>query len=219
MPVLRYTPSASGRLSKSAQVILKKQLLPDTATRCATQYEKSRLGAAAIHDRSRAPGHAPIVDRNFRADHQAKAEWGREVERLKLIHMPDFDDLIYDFRIMAELKTGSAPDFSAPAAHSRSNAISCSHRRARRRSDHPCRRLQHRPLPDPGGCTRPAQEKSPRSGCYARSSLNTSKKIASVIHSVGDVALVSTAPSRGDLEAPMLSFCARFRPHAAGFAR
>ena len=39
---------------------------------------------------------------NFRADHQAKAEWGREVERLKLIHMPDFDDLIYDFRTMAE---------------------------------------------------------------------------------------------------------------------
>jgi hypothetical protein len=41
--VLRYTPSASGRLSKSAQVVLKKQLLPDSATRCATQFEKSRL--------------------------------------------------------------------------------------------------------------------------------------------------------------------------------
>ena len=51
--------------------------------------------AAAIHAHSRALGHAPIVDRNFRADHQAKAECGREVERLKLIHMPDFDDLIY----------------------------------------------------------------------------------------------------------------------------
>src|SRR5208282_1418941 len=58
--------------------------------------------AAAIHDQSRALGHAPIVDRNFRADHQGKAEWGREVERLKLIHIPDFDDLIYDFRTMAE---------------------------------------------------------------------------------------------------------------------
>jgi Transposase DDE domain len=31
--------------------------------------------AAAIHDQSRALGHAPIVDRNFRPDHQAKAEW------------------------------------------------------------------------------------------------------------------------------------------------
>src|ERR1700746_4054215 len=58
--------------------------------------------AAAIHDQSRALGHAPIVDRNFRADHEARAEWGREVERLKLIHMPDFDDAIYDFRTMAE---------------------------------------------------------------------------------------------------------------------
>ena len=58
--------------------------------------------AAAIRDQSRALGHAPIVDRNFRADHEGKAEWGREVERLKLIHMPDFDDRIYDFRTMAE---------------------------------------------------------------------------------------------------------------------
>ena len=58
--------------------------------------------AAAIHDQSRALGHAPIVDRNFRADHEAKAEWGREVERMKLIHRPDFDDAIHDFRTMAE---------------------------------------------------------------------------------------------------------------------
>jgi hypothetical protein len=54
--------------------------------------------AAAIHDHSQALGHAPIVDRNFRADHEAKAEWGREVERQKLIHM----HAIYDFRTMAE---------------------------------------------------------------------------------------------------------------------
>jgi hypothetical protein len=71
--------------------------------------------------KSRALGHAPVVDRNFRADHEGKAEWGREVERLKLIHMPDFDDAIYDFRT-----TSSAPDFSASATRSRSNAISCS---------------------------------------------------------------------------------------------
>ena len=58
--------------------------------------------AAAIHHQSLALGHAPIVARNFRADHEAKAEWRREVERLKLIHMPDFHDLIYDFRTMAE---------------------------------------------------------------------------------------------------------------------
>ncbi|HXZ16787.1 MAG TPA: hypothetical protein VEH77_12580 [Roseiarcus sp.] len=58
--------------------------------------------AAAIRHHSRALGHAPIVERNFRADHEAKAEWSREVERLKLIPMPDCDDVIYDFRTMAE---------------------------------------------------------------------------------------------------------------------
>ena len=38
-----YTPSASGRLSKSAQVVIAKQLLPDLATRCAIQFEKCGL--------------------------------------------------------------------------------------------------------------------------------------------------------------------------------
>jgi hypothetical protein len=39
----------------------------------------------------------PIIDRNFRAQHEAKAEWAREVERMKLVHMPDPDDIIFDF--------------------------------------------------------------------------------------------------------------------------
>jgi Transposase DDE domain/Transposase domain (DUF772) len=79
-------------------------LMTMTTARVSYLYDlmDAAYDAAAIHDQSRALGHAPIVDRNFRADHQAKAEWGREVERLKLIHMPDFDDLIYDFRTMAE---------------------------------------------------------------------------------------------------------------------
>ena len=79
-------------------------LMTMTSARVAYLYDlmDAAYDAAAIHDQSRALGHAPIVDRNFRADHQGKAEWGREVERLKLIHMPDFDDLIYDFRTMAE---------------------------------------------------------------------------------------------------------------------
>ena len=79
-------------------------LMTMTSARVSYLYDlmDAAYDAAAIHDHSRALGHAPIVDRNFRADHQAKAEWGREVERLKLIHMPDFDDLIYDFRTMAE---------------------------------------------------------------------------------------------------------------------
>src|SRR5271167_3940154 len=58
--------------------------------------------AAAIHDHSKALGHAPIIDRNFRAQHEAKAEWAKEVERMKLIHMPDPDDVIFNFRTLAE---------------------------------------------------------------------------------------------------------------------
>ena len=79
-------------------------LMTMTSARVSYLYDlmDAAYDAAAIHDQSRALGHAPIVDHNFRADHQAKAEWGREVERLKLIHMPDFDHLIYDFRTMAE---------------------------------------------------------------------------------------------------------------------
>ena len=57
---------------------------------------------SAIHDHSKALGHAPIIDRNFRAQHEAKAEWAKEVERMKLIHMPDPDDVIFDFRTLAE---------------------------------------------------------------------------------------------------------------------
>ena len=79
-------------------------LMTMTSARVSYLYDlmDAAYDAAAIHAHSRALGHAPIVDRNFRADHQGRAGWGREVERLKLIHMPDFDDLIYDFRTMAE---------------------------------------------------------------------------------------------------------------------
>ena len=58
--------------------------------------------AAAIHDHNNALGHAPIIDRNFRAQHEAKAEWAKEVECMKFIHMPDPDDVIFDFRTMVE---------------------------------------------------------------------------------------------------------------------
>jgi len=79
-------------------------LMTMTSARVSYLYDlmDAAYDAAAIHDQSRALGHAPIVDRNFRADHEAKAEWGREVERMKLIHMPDFADVIYDLRTMAE---------------------------------------------------------------------------------------------------------------------
>ena len=82
---------------------------------------------------------------------------------------------IYDFRTMAErvnarLKDEFAPYFSASAAHSRSNAISCSASSRSPSIRSSVSSTTGPPLPDPAGCTRPAQEKSPRSGCYARSS-------------------------------------------------
>ena len=128
-------------------------LMTMTSARVAYLYDlmDAAYDAAAIHDQSRTLGHAPIVDRNFRADHQAKAEWGREVERLKLIHRPDFDDLIYDFRTMAErvnarLKDEFGAQISPRPRRTQGQMPShVRHRRARRRSDHPCRRLQDRP--------------------------------------------------------------------------
>ena len=51
---------------------------------------------------AKALGHAPIIDRNFRAQREVKAEWAKEVERMNFIHMPDPDDMIFDFRTMAE---------------------------------------------------------------------------------------------------------------------
>ena len=56
--ILRYTPSASGHLSESAQVVLTKQLLPDSEARCATLFEKLRLDWRLTH--SGAPN-SPLV--------------------------------------------------------------------------------------------------------------------------------------------------------------
>src|SRR5271165_5150186 len=70
-------------------------------------------------------------------------------------------------------KTSSAPDFSASAARSRSNAISCS---ASSRSPSIRSSVSSTTGPPPPdltqpGSPRPAQENSPRSGCSARSSI------------------------------------------------
>ena len=79
-------------------------LMTMTSARVSYLYDlmDAAYDATAIHHHSQALGHAPIVDRNFRADHEGKAEWGREVKRQKLIHMPGFNDPIYDFRTMVE---------------------------------------------------------------------------------------------------------------------
>ena len=79
-------------------------LMTMTSARVSYLYDlmDAAYDAAAIHDHSKALGHAPIIDRNFRAQHEAKAEWAKEVERMKLIHMPDPDDVIFNFRTLAE---------------------------------------------------------------------------------------------------------------------
>ena len=153
-------------------------LMTMTSARVSYLYDlmDAAYDAAAIHDQSRALGHAPIVERNFRADHKGKAEWGREVERLKLIHMPDFDDLIYDFRTMAErvnarLKDEFGQISPRPRRAQGQMPSHVRHRCARRRSDHPRRRLQDRTCLTTRVHSRPAQENSPRSGCSARSSV------------------------------------------------
>ena len=79
-------------------------LMTMTGARVSYLYDlmDAAYDAAAIHDHCKALGHAPIIDRNYRAQREAKAEWAREVERMKLIRMPDPDDVIFDFRTMAE---------------------------------------------------------------------------------------------------------------------
>jgi len=79
-------------------------LMTMTGARVAYLYDlmDAAYDAAAIHDHSKTLGHVPIIDRNFRVQHEVKAEWEREVERMKFIHMPDPDDAIYSFRTMVE---------------------------------------------------------------------------------------------------------------------
>jgi hypothetical protein len=79
-------------------------LMTTTGARVSYLYDlmDAAYDAAAIHDHSKTLGHVPIIDRNFRVQQQVKAEWEREVERMKFIHMPDPDDAIYSFRTMVE---------------------------------------------------------------------------------------------------------------------
>ena len=79
-------------------------LMTMTGARVSYLYDlmDAAYDAAAIHDHSRTLGHVPIIDRNFRAQHEVKAEWKREIDRMKFIHMPDADHVIYVFRTMVE---------------------------------------------------------------------------------------------------------------------
>jgi hypothetical protein len=79
-------------------------LMTMTGARISYLYDlmDAAYDAAAIHAKSEALGHQPIIDPNYRAKHETKAEWAKEVERMKFINIPDPDDVIYDFRTMAE---------------------------------------------------------------------------------------------------------------------
>ena len=70
----------------------------------------SAYDAAAIAAQSVALGHVPLIDRNFRAQHEAKTECAEEVARMKFIHLPDPDDVLYDFRTMVERINGRLKD-------------------------------------------------------------------------------------------------------------
>jgi transposase len=79
-------------------------LMTMTGARVSYLYDlmDAAYDAAAIHAQSEALGHVPIIDPNFRAQHEVKSEWAQEVERMAFINMPDPDDVIYNFRTMVE---------------------------------------------------------------------------------------------------------------------
>jgi hypothetical protein len=66
----------------------------------------STPGAAAIAKQSKALGHVPLIDRDFRGQHEAKAECAEEVARMKFTAMPEPDDALYELRIMVERVNG-----------------------------------------------------------------------------------------------------------------
>ncbi len=87
-------------------------LMTMTSARVAYLYElmDAAYDAGAIANQSKALGHVALIDRNFRGQHEAKAECAEEVARMKLIAMPDPDDRLYDFRTMVERVNGRLKD-------------------------------------------------------------------------------------------------------------
>ena len=87
-------------------------LMTMTSARVVYLYElmDAAYDAGAIANQSKALGHVALIDRNFRGQHEAKAECAEEVARMKLIAMPDPDDRLYDFRTMVERVNGRLKD-------------------------------------------------------------------------------------------------------------
>ena len=79
-------------------------LMTLTSKRIQYLYElmDAAYDAAAIFARSEALAHVAVIDPNFRAQHDLKADWALECAQRKFIAMPDPDDVLYDFRTMVE---------------------------------------------------------------------------------------------------------------------
>ena len=92
-------------------------LMTMTGARVSYLYDlmDAAYDAAAIHDHSRTLGHAPIIDRNFRAQHDVKAEWKREVDRIFSSNARR-NDVTNDFRMFEpRLVEGAARCLRLPA--------------------------------------------------------------------------------------------------------
>jgi len=79
-------------------------LMTMTSARIVYLYEAmdAAYDAEIIDRHSKALGHAPLIDRNFRSQHEAKTECAEEVARMRRVGVPDPDDRLFDFRTMAE---------------------------------------------------------------------------------------------------------------------
>ena len=88
IPVFCVLTSASVH---DSQVAIPLMTMTSARVSCLYDLMDAAYDAAAIHDQSRALGPPPSSTADFRADREGEAEWGREVERLKLIHMPYFE--------------------------------------------------------------------------------------------------------------------------------
>jgi hypothetical protein len=79
-------------------------LMTMTGSRVSYLYEvmDAAYDAAAIASQSKALGHVPLIDHNFRGQHEAKRECAEEVARMNFVGSPDPDDKLFDFRTMVE---------------------------------------------------------------------------------------------------------------------
>jgi hypothetical protein len=79
-----------------------------TSARIVYLYEAmdAAYDAEIIDRHSKALGHAPLIDRNFRSQHEAKTECAEEVARMRRVGVPDPDDSDGEIRVRLSRKDG-----------------------------------------------------------------------------------------------------------------